>query len=1015
MLSNYTIKQMLPRLIVAAVLINISYWVCALAVDASNLLGRSLYELLANLAPMHLDGDAIVALTQVILSAGALVGGGALVTNGVMSLAGTTVAGLFGAISGQLTIGVILLFVSLLLGAFAAVFVGLFILAARQALVIILIVVSPIAFALYILPGTKKLFDKWQKLFTTMLIFFPLFAILYGGAQLAASILISLSAATGGVGDSSFLLKGVFLFMGFCIQFVPLFFTWFLMTKATGFIGEMGSKALQRANSLARDPLRSAAGKQFRSAGATAGHHLGSRFLKRDFSPTTRRGRAMQRLQKAIAGAGLSAAAEKAEFQEAKQSTIEGDHRLSALHERAANAKERTEGVEAKMETARLRTDEGIAARHARNNAKKLHKAQENAVEGARVRSFAGQAADDAAKNSEEDLKAAQGASEIRRLRTTAGAQATQNRKNVEGYVQGTEADVERRRLASPEGQRSYEFQKNAEGRLETQQHTSETARLGTVEGAAVEHAKEDAAGELKVAQNDVKTARLQNSVSQAIEHRAANSADILKAAQNSVETIRLTTPGGQAAFETLKNTEDMLTGQQNDSEAIRLTTTQGQAAFKVREDSTSKLKVAQSQAGTIRLQDAGSRRIEQEAKNAEDWLKAEQSDVETERIRDDVNGGAAAISAAKSAEVTRSSASTALDAEHMKNNNELYVEQAASNEEFAEAKADLEQQTEEYRTEAGLDAERANSGPLSAKSLAAGRIKNASDLKRIDSDATEAARRVGLEEYDKVVTESGAIARMAAGVDPTGARRAQAVAGKRTEARLSEAVGQAKSTMTSTNYAKLLDDGMDSSIDLVDRMAAVGTVAASGDMGAKMRMLEKLEQKMITLAAPIESAVRGANTQAAGESNKDYDKRISSLVDEELVKSNDPEITAVRYMQKQVRADMGEAPFALGDTMRGDYGRGVSRKGLLKSFNERIKSDLTGAALGRLKPEEVGYIVDEISSGRLDGTYAAALQTAIDEANSDSDIRTAIKPKNKEAIARLVASGHLTHGLRST
>ncbi len=750
MLSNYTIKQMLPRLVVAAVLINISYWVCALAVDVSNLLGKSLYGVLAGLAPMHLDGDAIVALTQIVLSGGALAAGGALATGGVVALAGTTITGLFAAISGQLAIGVILLFVSLLLGAFAAIFVGLFILAARQALVIILIVVAPIAFALYILPGTKKLFDKWQKLFTTMLIFFPLFAVLYGGAQLAASILITLGTAK----DGAFMLKGVFLFMGFCIQFVPLFFTWFLMTKATGFIGEAGSRALQRVNSLARDPLRSAAGKQFRSAGATTGAHIGGSFLRRGFGSTTRRGRTMQRLQRAIAGAGLSRAAEEAEFQEAKQSTIESDHRLSALHERAANAKERTEGVEAKMETTRLGTHEGSAARQARDNAKKLHKRQENIVEGERVRSVAGQAVDHALENSEEDLKTDQNISRIRRLATAQGRQSTQKRQNSEGFLKGMEADVDRERLTTVAGQRSYEFQKNAEGQLEAQQHTSEKLRLGTDAGKAVEFIKEDAAGELKIAQNDVKTERLQTrAVSRAIEHGVGNSSDILKAAQNKVETGRLATPQGQAAFEVLKNSEDKLTGQQNDSEAIRLTTDEGKASFKVREDSASNLKVAQSQAGQTRLQDAGSRRIEQAAKNAEDWLKAEQSDVETERIKDDVNGGAAAISAAKSAEVTRSSAATELDAKHMKDNNEIYVEQAASNEELTEAKSDLEQQVAGYRTDKGVAD--AQSNKSAAVSAAAERIKLAAKEKSLSDSAAEGNRAQYISEEAKRILDN--------------------------------------------------------------------------------------------------------------------------------------------------------------------------------------------------------------------------------------------------------------------
>src|SRR5690606_5298961 len=44
-LSNYGIKRLLPRLIIAAILVNISYYVCAVAVDLSNILGFELQNM----------------------------------------------------------------------------------------------------------------------------------------------------------------------------------------------------------------------------------------------------------------------------------------------------------------------------------------------------------------------------------------------------------------------------------------------------------------------------------------------------------------------------------------------------------------------------------------------------------------------------------------------------------------------------------------------------------------------------------------------------------------------------------------------------------------------------------------------------------------------------------------------------------------------------------------------------------------------------------------------------------
>lgn len=46
-MGNYNIKKTLPRLIIFAVLINISFYICAAAVDVSNIAGSGMYELFA--------------------------------------------------------------------------------------------------------------------------------------------------------------------------------------------------------------------------------------------------------------------------------------------------------------------------------------------------------------------------------------------------------------------------------------------------------------------------------------------------------------------------------------------------------------------------------------------------------------------------------------------------------------------------------------------------------------------------------------------------------------------------------------------------------------------------------------------------------------------------------------------------------------------------------------------------------------------------------------------------------
>ena len=50
-ISNYGVKKMLPRLIIAAIAINVSYFLMQVIVDIANILGLTLYEFISDLAP----------------------------------------------------------------------------------------------------------------------------------------------------------------------------------------------------------------------------------------------------------------------------------------------------------------------------------------------------------------------------------------------------------------------------------------------------------------------------------------------------------------------------------------------------------------------------------------------------------------------------------------------------------------------------------------------------------------------------------------------------------------------------------------------------------------------------------------------------------------------------------------------------------------------------------------------------------------------------------------------------
>ena len=222
-ISNYGIKQLLPRIIVAAILVNISYWICAVAVDLSNIAGSGVYNILEGIRNDMVGQEAAgntswKALTGAILAGGA---GAAAIGVGV----GVTLA------SGG---GAVMLLLPILVGVSLAALVAILILAARQALIVILVIIAPLAFVAYLLPNTEKLFDKWKNLFSTMLLLFPMFAGVFGGAQLAGEAIIQNAIAMED--DVS---KLNLIILGMAVKIAPVVVTPFLLKFSGSLLGKI--------------------------------------------------------------------------------------------------------------------------------------------------------------------------------------------------------------------------------------------------------------------------------------------------------------------------------------------------------------------------------------------------------------------------------------------------------------------------------------------------------------------------------------------------------------------------------------------------------------------------------------------------------------------------------------------------------------------------------------------------------------------------------------------------------
>lgn len=174
-ISNYGIKKMLPKIIVFAILVNISWYISVIMIDISNIVGHSLFEWLSGDGTWQFSSDSQSEDSPVeqILS-----GGNTAAAIGVGTAA---------AISGAFAAGSsILLFI---FSAALALIMMVFILLIRQAAVIVLVVVSPVAFVAGILPNTEGFFKKWMKFLKNMLMIYPICSLIVGGSIFVSNLL----------------------------------------------------------------------------------------------------------------------------------------------------------------------------------------------------------------------------------------------------------------------------------------------------------------------------------------------------------------------------------------------------------------------------------------------------------------------------------------------------------------------------------------------------------------------------------------------------------------------------------------------------------------------------------------------------------------------------------------------------------------------------------------------------------------------------------------------------------
>ncbi|MBQ3280253.1 hypothetical protein IJG92_01190 [Candidatus Saccharibacteria bacterium] len=190
-IDNYGIKKMLPRIIMMAIVVNLSLYICQIAVDLSNIFGSGLRDMFGGMGGSPSGGASYVTGAITGIFAAAAGGGGAA--------AGAASTAL--AVGAAGWVAVVIAIIVLVLVIIVAVVVLWFMVAARQVIIIFCILISPLAFAAFILPNTQGLFKKWWDLFKAALIIFPICGAVSGISAMIRNLVNNGSLELGVAGN----------------------------------------------------------------------------------------------------------------------------------------------------------------------------------------------------------------------------------------------------------------------------------------------------------------------------------------------------------------------------------------------------------------------------------------------------------------------------------------------------------------------------------------------------------------------------------------------------------------------------------------------------------------------------------------------------------------------------------------------------------------------------------------------------------------------------------------------
>ena len=198
-ISNYNIKKILPKLIITAILVNFSYLIMGVLIDLSQIVGNGIGVLIRSVAADGMDVDAstrasatISTIAGAVIGVAGAVGAGAAISGAITGVAGAASAGTIvaGLVGGP---AIILPVVMFIITSLISVFFGFIMLTIRQAAIIMVVVLAPLAMVLYALPNTAVITKKYFSIVKALLMLYPMFIFATSAGALASSIIIGTS------------------------------------------------------------------------------------------------------------------------------------------------------------------------------------------------------------------------------------------------------------------------------------------------------------------------------------------------------------------------------------------------------------------------------------------------------------------------------------------------------------------------------------------------------------------------------------------------------------------------------------------------------------------------------------------------------------------------------------------------------------------------------------------------------------------------------------------------------